>query len=457
MSRVLVIGLDCLTPQLVFDQWRDELPALNRLMTEGLWGPLRSTIPPITVPAWMSMMTGRDPGELGFYGFRNRADHSYKNLVFATSALVKEPTVWDLLSEAGKSVIVIGVPPTYPVKPVNGCLVSCFMTPDTKSQFTYPASLKTEVESVVGDYVFDVHDFRTEDKQRIIDQLYDMTEKRFRLARHLMETKPWDFFMLHEIGIDRIHHGFWKYMDATHPKHEPGNPYQDAIAKYYRFVDQQVGRLVELAGEDAAVLVVSDHGAKRMVGGICLNEWLMRRGYLTVAERPGKPTPLERLTVDWAKTSVWGSGGYYGRIFLNVEGREPQGIIRSSNYQAFRDGLAEELRAIPDHEGRPMRTQVYKPEEIYRQCNGVAPDLIVYFDDLEWRAVGTVGYDSIYTFKNDTGPDDSNHAQDGVCILRDGLGRTGSRAGLTLYDIAPTILEQFGLPIPTAMQGRVIR
>ncbi|MBI4355943.1 MAG: alkaline phosphatase family protein [Candidatus Omnitrophica bacterium] len=454
-SRVLVIGLDCLTPQLVFDQWRGELPHLSRLMARGLWGRLKTTVPPITVPAWMSMMTGRDPGELGFYGFRNRADHSYHKLAYATSALVQEPTVWDLLSRAGKHVVILGVPQTYPPKPVNGCLVSCFLTPDTNAQYTYPAELKEEIRAVVGDYVLDVHDFRTDDKQRILDQIYDMTAKRFRLARHLMQTKPWDFFMVHEIGIDRIHHGFWKYMDATHPKHEPGNPYQDAILRYYQFVDQQVGELIALSGDETAVLIVSDHGAKRMLGGICFNDWLIRQGYLRLKTMPSQPTPLEKLEVDWTKTRVWGAGGYYGRVFLNVKGREPQGLIEPSESEAFRDRLIREIEAIPDHAGRRLATHVYKPEQIYRACRGVAPDLIIYFDDLEWRSVGSVGYDSLYTFDNDTGPDDANHAQHGICVMRDS-DRQGCRENLTIYDIAPTILDLFGLPIPAAMQGRVI-
>jgi predicted AlkP superfamily phosphohydrolase/phosphomutase len=143
-------------------------------------------------------------------------------------------------------------------------------------------------------------------------------------------------------------------------------------------------------------------------------------------------------------------------VFLNVKGREPNGVIEPAEYEAFRDRLIREIEAIPDHEGKPLKTRVYKPEQIYRACNGVAPDLIVYFDDLEWRAVGSIGYDTLYTFDNDTGPDDANHAQEGICILRDG-GRRGRREGLTLYDVAPTILELFGLPIPPAMQGRIIR
>src|SRR3990170_753578 len=148
--RVLVIGLDCAPPELVFERWRDELPNLRRLMGEGAWGPLESCIPPITVPAWSAMMTSRDPGELGFYGFRNRGAHSYEELHTANSSYVREPTVWDVLSQHGKEVVLVAVPQTYPPKPVNGCLVSCFLAPGTDAQYTYPTGLKDEVETVTG-------------------------------------------------------------------------------------------------------------------------------------------------------------------------------------------------------------------------------------------------------------------------------------------------------------------
>ena len=127
--RVFVIGLDCGDPVLVFDQWRDELPTLRQLMEAGAYGPLTSSIPCITVPAWSSMTSGKDPGVLGFYGFRNRADYSYENMSMATGSAVKEPRVWEMLGEAGKQVIIVGVPQTYPVRQVNGYLVSSFLTP----------------------------------------------------------------------------------------------------------------------------------------------------------------------------------------------------------------------------------------------------------------------------------------------------------------------------------------
>src|SRR5213080_104534 len=128
-KKVLVIGLDCAPPELVFEQWRDDLPNFRRVMDEGVWGKLESCIPAITVPAWSSMLSSRDPGVLGIYGFRNRADHSYDKMTTAMSPAVKHKRVWDYLSDAGKTSVVVGVPQTFPVKPLNGYLISDFLTP----------------------------------------------------------------------------------------------------------------------------------------------------------------------------------------------------------------------------------------------------------------------------------------------------------------------------------------
>ena len=451
-QKLFVIGLDCAEPSLVFDRWREELPHLSQLMETGTFGELESTIPPITVPAWTCMLTGKDPGELGFYGFRNRADYSYDQMNIATSAAVKHARVWDRASAEGKRVVVIGVPQTYPPRPLNGYLVTSFLTPSTFSRYTYPPSLKAEIAQVVGDYMLDVQDFRTEDKDYLLRQIYDMTEKRCRLVRHFLRTKPWEFFMWVEMGVDRIHHGFWKYMDPTHPKHEPGNRYQDAIRDYYRYLDAQIGEMLELVPDDAAVLVMSDHGAQPMKGGICFNEWLMREGYLVLEDQPEGIVPLAKCEINWRRTRAWGAGGYYGRLFLNVEGREPQGVIPPEEYEATREELIAKLEALADPQGRNIGTRVFRPEEIYRGVNNIPPDLIVYFGNLAWRSVGSVGLGAIHTFENDIGPDDANHAQNGLFILtvpgRAGRGRVKARSWRA---VAPTMLELLGLKVPAEM------
>ena len=453
-SRALVIGLDCAAPQLVFDQWLDQLPTIRGLTERGAWGVLRSCDPPITVPAWSSMTSSRSPGSLGFYGFRNRRDHSYDKLTFADSRSVRVPRVWDLLSTRGRPVIVLGVPQTYPVSRVNGVMVSCFLTPDTEtSQYTYPAALKGEIEALVGRYLVDVRDFRTEDKDRLLGEIEEMTEKRFRVAEHLLETRPWDLFFMVEMGTDRIHHGFWRFTDSEHRLYDAGNQYEQAMLDYYRALDAKLGRLLRFADEDTAILLVSDHGAKRMDGGICVNEWLRREGYLHLKEEPDGPTRLTPDLIDWGRTTAWGEGGYYCRLFLNVEGREPEGIVPAGEYERVRAELKDRLEGLGDDQGRPIGTVAHRPDELYGEVRGVAPDLLVYFGDLYWRSIGQVGTGTVHVFENDTGPDDANHAHEGLYILvADGVepGRAEER---DLRDVAPTLLRLLGEEVPADMEG----
>jgi predicted AlkP superfamily phosphohydrolase/phosphomutase len=460
-NKVAVIGLDCATPQFLFNGWKRLLPNLSRLMEGGLWGELESTLPPITVPAWTSMMTGLDPGELGFYGFRNRKNHTYDELYFANASYLRAETVWTHLGRSGRQSILLGIPQTYPPRPLKGCMVGCFLTPSKEAAYTYPPELKREIDELAdGDYIIDVRDFRTNDKDRLLSQVYLMTERRFKVARGLLARKPWDFFMMVEMGTDRIHHGFWRYGDPAHRLYEPGNPYEHAIRDYYVYLDTEIGKLLELLPKDCTVLVVSDHGAKTMIGGVCINDWLIREGYLNLkAPLLSGPTKFKLDMVDWPNTTAWGEGGYYSRIFLNVQGREPQGKIPAADYQRVRDELKAKLEAIEGPGGAPIGTRAFKPEEVYRACRNIPPDLIVYLGNLDWRSVGSLGNPSIHTFENDTGPDDANHAEKGICIMAslDGGGPQGKREGLSIYDITPTLLDLFGLPVPSQLRGRPIR
>jgi predicted AlkP superfamily phosphohydrolase/phosphomutase len=464
--KVFAIGLDCAPPELMFDAWRDEMPNFKRLINQGSYGELMSSTPAITVPAWSCMTSSKDPGVLGIYGFRNRRDHTYDNRFIATGLWVKEKRVWDILGEAGKQCIVIGVPQTYPVRPINGYLVSSFLTPSTtnpNTQWTHPISLRREIEALLAPEVYDVDvpEFRTEDKAFLLKQIYDMTRKRFKVLRYLLDNKPWDFFMFVEMGVDRIHHGLWAHHDPTHHKHDPNSPFVNAIKEYYLYLDEEVGTLLSRLPKGTHVITVSDHGVKAMKGGICINEWLRREGYLTLYDDP--PTKwlssFEKVEVDWSRTKAWGDGGYYGRIFLNVQGREPNGVIAPEEYESCRDELAERIKNIPDPDGHPIGTLIFKPEKIYRQVRNVAPDLIVYFGNLSWRSLGSFGYKDIYSFENDTGPDDANHAENGIWIY----SRLGENLGgkelprAQLMDFAPTVLDIFDLPIPADMQGKVIQ
>jgi predicted AlkP superfamily phosphohydrolase/phosphomutase len=454
--KVLVVGWDSAPPHLVFDAFRGEMPTLSALMERGAWGRLVSTNPPITVPAWTAMMTSKDPGQLGCYGFRNRKDHSYDAYAFANASHVKEPRLWDVLGRTGKRSIVLGVPQTYPPRPIVGDMVTCFLTPSTKAAYTYPEALKAEVEAAADGYVLDVDDFRTADKHALLARVYAKTRKHWAVARHLAKTHPWDFFMLVEMGLDRLHHGFWSYMDPEHHKYEPGNPFETAIRDYYRHLDAELKSLLDLVPRDTIVLVVSDHGSKRMAGGICFNEWLIREGFLVLKDPPTTPTPIGKVAIDWSRTKAWGDGGYYGRLFMNVKGREPEGIVDPGDYERVRAELIAGIAAITDDQGRALGSRAFRPEEIYREVRGVAPDLIVYFGDLAWRSVGAVGMGGIHTFENDTGPDEANHDWFGVFVLAALDGASPLRGPLpdsSIYDVAPTILGLYGEPVPADMIG----
>ena len=300
--------------------------------------------------------------------------------------------------------------------------------------------------------------FRAEDRDRIGTQLVEMTRKHFAVARHLWAKEPWDFFALHEIGPDRIHHTFWKYFDERHPRYEANTAYRTLVEDYYALLDQEVGRLISEVGDDVRVFVLSDHGSQAMQGCFCINQWLITKGFLTLrGPRPAPGTPLEKADIDWPKTYAWGAGGYYARIFYNIRGREPQGLLQPSDVPEFESRFTRELETVRRPDGQPLGVDARIPGKIYREVRGDAPDLMIYFGNATWRSAGTIGYNSLFLDENDTGPDDSVHSFDGIYVVdrpRDGAGVLGPTENL--IDIGPTILSLMGVPIPADVQGRPI-
>jgi predicted AlkP superfamily phosphohydrolase/phosphomutase len=452
--KTLVIGLDSAAPEILFQDER--LTNFRRLMEGGCYGRLESIVPPITVPAWMCMATSQDPGSLGVYGFRNRTDHSYDGLGIVNSKAIQELTIWDQVAREGNRAKIIGVPPSFPPRKVNGVCIGCFMTPDTKNDnYTHPPQVKDEIAKLVGDYSVDVKGFRTEKKDWLKDEIYDMSRKHFDVVRHMLREPDWDYLQFVEIGLDRLQHGFWKYHDPAHVLHEPGNPYQEVINDYYLYLDDEIGRIFDLLTEDTNILVMSDHGSQRLDGGFCVNEWLIREGLLVLNEYPKEITPFSKLSVNWEKTRVWSEGGYYARVFFNVKGREPNGVIEKADYERFREEIKAKFEALLDDKGQPLNSLVFRPDEIYRTVRNIAPDLIVHFGGLYWRSIGGVGYPGLHIQENDTGPDDCNHAQHGSFILAaSNSPLRGEVEGAHIMDMSPTLLELGGYDVPASMQGK---
>lgn len=422
VKKICIIGLDGLSPELLFGTFWDELPSFRALAKEGGATRLESCIPPITVPAWLVMMTGRDPGELGIYGFHDRVIGigRYDAHRIPSSADVSLPLLWELLGEHTSAIL--GVPPTYPPRPMptRGTLVTDCLTPNDAQVFTSPPSLSQELVLRFGPFIADVENFRDQEEDVVVHSLMHMTEQRFAMAEYLWRRDDPDFLMMVDMGIDRVQHRCWG---------------KTAVRAYYRFVDTKLSAFRRCLDDDTILLVVSDHGAQALRGTFALNQWLCDHGYLCLKQAAAGPTRFDAALVDWSRTRAWGQGGYVGRVYLNLEGREACGIVSRNEGAALLSEIAQGLAREPI----PMRC--LKPAQLYRCVNGPAPDLFLYCDELGHRVLGGFGQ----TLENDH----ANHAAWGVLLCNRPLTRTD----VSLYDVAPTILSQFGVTVPTELRG----
>jgi predicted AlkP superfamily phosphohydrolase/phosphomutase len=468
MKEIFILGLDCATPQLVFDKYLKELPTISGLIKNGNYGRLESTVPPVTVPAWMSMMTGKDPGQLGFYGFSDRLDYSYRDHYIVTNQSVKDKTIWDYLGEKGFKSIVMNLPLTYPPKSINGVLISSFLTPDKELSYTYPEEIKDEIDTIAdGNYIIDVENFKTTDKNKLLLEIYDMTKKRFKVIKNYIKNKEWSLFIAVEMGIDRMHHGFWSYCTPDHELYDNKNEFKEALIDYYKFVDKEISEMIELFDDDTELMIVSDHGARTLKGTFCLNDWLLENGYLNLKKEYKTKSRFDIGDVDWQKTLAWGSGGYYGKIYLNIDGREPDGMILNENVETIKREIMQKLSLLVGPNGEKIENDVFDTKKIYHEVNGHPPDLILYMGHLDWRVTNTVGNESLFMFEK-TVIDNANHDKNGVYIHSErpkSALELGERAIIdmetieqySIMDVTPTVLDKFGINLPGSLRGRIIK
>lgn len=457
-EKVVVIGLDGFNPDLV-ELWRSVLPTLSRMMEEGIYGRIQSTVPPITPQAWTSAISGKNPGQFGFWNFTYRKDFSYGEPEFVNSTVIRTDTLYSLLPRYGKRVAIINVPVSYPPPKIpNGFAISSFLTPSTKSQFAHPASLKQEVTRLVGEYIIDAStgdtNFRNLDKELVLERIYRMDRQRFELLKHFIKKKDCDYIFVVIMGSDRVPHLFYRYFDKAHRNYRPDPQYRDALKDHYRFCDAQIGEVRELLDEDTLLLVHSDHSVQRLDGRINLNQWLINQGYMKLKQRPSQLTPLAKLDVDWKATSAWATG-YTGQLYVNLKDREALGIVHQDQYDSFLDELSEKLIAIPAEDGRKLDTKVFKRDDIhFGNYAQFGPDLFIYFDQCRHNISELVGYDSIYSYETLKGPDDGGHGEFGYFVVTGpGTAKGHEMHGVTLLDIAPTVLDALGIDIPADMEG----
>lgn len=502
-SKVFVIALDGATFDLI-RPWTEQghLPSLKRLMDGGIHGPLQSTYPPLTGPAWSSFMTGKSPGKHGVLEFFRRQLGTYKQAL--NSRLdIDGPSLWRLLSDAGKKVVVMGLPLSYPPEPVNGSLITGLLTPANSRDFTYPIELLDELEAELGEYRLR-HDqkYRQADPYAFISEQYDIVENNTEAALYLMKNKPWDFFMVHFLGTDRIQHEFWHLLDPTHPQHEPAERQRlgDVILDFFKVVDTHLGRLLAELDEQTVILVMSDHGFGPIHQFINLNVWLLQEGLLSLKRTVGarwryllfrlgvnystigrvilklgfgkqaktmgraRREELQRRLflslddVDWSRSKVY-SMGNFGQLYINLKGREPEGIVSpGEEYETLLEELTQRLQRLVDPTGKAVIEKIFRRDEVYEGPYAEhAPDLMFFTTDMKYKAMGLSDFSSPHLFEPVYGTT-GHHRTNGIMIWHGAeimpVGEWHAEA--QIHDLAPTILYLMGLPIPVEMDGRVL-
>ena len=505
-TKLLIVGLDGATFDLI-EPWvkAGHLPTFSRLMTEGAWGTLSSTIPPMTAPAWTSFMTGKNPGKHGLYDWTRRRKDSYQ-VYPVTASHCQEQTLWSLLGAAGRRVCVVNVPMTFPPSAVNGLMVSGMPAPSTRVTITYPPDLLAEIEREVGEYLLypdPGQAYSDSGVQAFLDRLYRTTEARLRVMHYLQAREDWDLFMLVFNGTDTVQHAMWKFMDARHPLHDPRKSglFGDAILRYYQYLDGALGEIVAGLDGNTTLMVMSDHGFGPFHKFIHVNNWLRREGWLKIKGSPKAwlksalfdlgftPMHVYNLLmrvgmgmfkgrvvrghgqgllkalfpsfedVDWANTAAY-SLGNVGQIHLNVRGREPHGCIEPGHaYEATRDEIVARLRKLRDPDtGEPVVESIYRREQVYTGPHlGDAADIVFVPTRMEYFGFGEYEFGSNKIIEGMERGISGTHRLNGMLMLWGTPIQPGFRlAGAGLTDLAPTVLHLMGQPVPSDMDGRVL-
>ncbi|MHA2288127.1 MAG: alkaline phosphatase family protein, partial [Promethearchaeota archaeon] len=489
-SRVLVVGLDGASFDLLEPLLKDGLlPNLSKLLDEGTGGILESTIPPVTIPAWVSMLTGKNPGKLGCYDLLKRVGYLSEPNVFCYKGKIP---IWHLLNKYGIRTGLMNIPGTYPPQKVNGFMITGMFTPSKRSDYSYPANLSRNLEKKIADYEIDVPQWQYFNDGHFIKDIYKVTEKRLEAALFLSKNISCDFFMVVFTSSDRIQHVLW-------------NNY-GVIKEYWTFLDQILGRLMQYFN-DTNVFVVSDHGFGSLRHTFYINEWLKKNDYLQIKENYGYNIKLnlgrlieklyrffkknlkffdpilsylnkvvgldnlrkltynylstERLEklVLWKKSKAFAAihSPHFGQIYLNVKGKMKKGCLNPNEIENIRDDIIKDLKTLRNPEtGKLLKIDIFKPEDIYfGDYVNEAPNIIFILENGTIEVDATLGYGDVFKkgspFTGWTG----THTKNGLFIAKGPSIKKNHRfKKASILDILPTILKIYGIPLPAEIDGK---
>ncbi|WP_137291498.1 alkaline phosphatase family protein [Natronorubrum halophilum] len=494
--RLLVVGLDAGCRSVLEPLFEaGEIPTLRELFETGTSGPLESQIPPWTASAWPSMYTGKNPGKHGVFDFLSFDGYDWD---VVNSTHVRERPVWELLSEHGVSSVVVNVPVTHPAREFDGVLIPGMTAPEDPP--CHPEGILEDVELACGDY--HVYPQSTDAPDQSIEGYERTIEQRGKAFRYLCRRVDPGF-------------GFLQFQQTDTVFHErPGD--RAAIEAVYREVDRQVAETIDATDPDT-ILVVSDHGIGKVPGDeFRVNEFLRERGLLEVqsggdgmpnwstawendlleGEDAGKheESPLERAMnlaakvgittqrvanaldtvglkepigkrvpndmiraaseqVDFPESKAYVRSKSELGVRINLRGREPNGQVPESDYEAVRSELIEQLEGVRTPGGEPMFEAV-EPRETYFDGPHIdkAPDILTVPADFDNAIVADVGKPQFGE------PMESwNHKRTGVVAATGAdFDETVVLEDATLFDVAPTICTLFDVPVDTEMDGATL-
>ncbi len=458
--RVLIIGWDGATYDLLQPLLRNgRLPNLNRLLEKGAGGPMNSTVPPYTGPAWSTFATGLNPGRHGLFGWRGRYVPASNELGYRRQPLdssrLSGKTFWSVLSRHGKRIGVVNFPMVYPVEPVNGLLIGGLLAPSLDSDFIYPREERHELMKVAPKYQLDVNFniARSGDLDGYLEHISTLAEQRIAAVLHFWERERWDLFMAVFTEPDRLQHVFWHCMDPNHPAYneELGRRWGNVITNLYERLDTTLGDMMSMAGPDTTTLVLSDHGFGPAYYRIHLNLWLKELGLLHTQRL--KVGDREMETIDWRRTRAFAGETYEHCIYINLRGRDHFGLVSpGQEYHNLARFLADELVKLkhsPSEE--PIITQVWPSDQLYwGEYTFYGPDLVYETANgiyLHSDRINPVQLVEPVTWQTGC------HRNMGIYAMAGPGVRQGWTASASLQDVYPTVLLLLGVPIPPSLDG----
>ncbi len=488
-NKLVVIGWDGACFEIIDSLLKEgKLPNIERLILKGGKTILHSTYPPLTPTAWTSFLTGLNPGNHGIFGFMQRKD--FDNRTVVTRDSIQTKCLWDFTNNsAGKSGYFF-IPMTYPVTSVNGIMISGLGTPGWNKNAVYPHGLFEEISRKFGkDDILEPSNLNKYSRKKYVEKLLKNIKLQTELFLYYTEKYNIDLSVIVFGHSDRVQHFYWRQRAE---RLKLGN----SIERVYTALDHSLGLIFEHFGDSTDYIIMSDHGSGPYHSLFLTNNWLYREGYLDYNEKEVKsikdnisnniPEPVKKIIksflpdvllekvkteprdpelgrINWTKTMVY-SDDYYGKIYLNLKGRDPYGIVEVNEYDSIRKEISNKLyEAIDPSTNKPFVDRVYFKEELYRgKSFDDAPDLYFTTKGLEVHASPSHFYskDQIFAPGGKWGMVKHEHSgvhrKEGIFIAGGpSFQEFSGHESLNISDLLPNILYLSDNNIPGGLDGRV--